>query len=197
MIKNTKTAATAQAEPMVARIEALFDEGHLDTSEGVYRSVSGFDKSWDKINYYAWWDTDYSPSNFVLRLDASWDSASDTANWFSSGCGIVFREDDGENYYFASLRLDGNAKLRRKVNGVITDLGRSYYGPLDVPEGGAEILLIANHEWIKIFVNGTLVHQRQDTALQDGDLAFSVVSGTNHSWGTRCTMKNIDLWELP
>jgi len=196
-IEMTKAAGTASAEPMALRVQSLFEEGYIDTTEGKYYALPDFDRSWAQINWYRYWRTERKPSNFVLRTDASWDSASDIANWFNSGCGLVFREDNGENYYYASLRLDGSVRFRRKVNDIVTDIGTAYYGPLGVPEGGAEILLIANHDWIKFFVNGELVHQRQDSALEGGYLAMTLSSGTNSGYGTRCMMKNIDLWELP
>jgi len=33
-------------------------------------------------------------------------------------------------------------------------------------------------------------------ALDSGDLAFILMSGTNKDYGTRCQMKNTDLWDL-
>ena len=182
---------------MATRIQELYDQGYLDTVDGTYHALPNFDESWAQIDWYQWWRTGYSPSNFVIRVDASWQSASDKANWWYSGCGFVFREDHGESYYYAFLSLDGYVSMMRLVDGNYANLGRSYYGPVDVPEGSAELVLVANGDWLLFFVNQELVHRRQDSRLTSGDLAMTLSSGTNEGFGTRCQMENVDLWVLP
>lgn len=193
---KSQASATAQAEPMLARVQELFDDGYLDTNEGTYQVLEDFDESWAQIDWYQWWRTGYDPANFVIRVDAFWQSASDKANWWNSGCGFVFREFGG-SYYFAELSLDGYVYLYRKINQNYSRLGRSYYGSLDVPEGSAELMLVANGDWLLIFVNGELVHRRQDSRLDKGMLSMTLSSGTNKGYGTRCKMENVDLWVLP
>jgi len=191
-----KVESTAQAQPMLDLIQELYSNGYLTTTAGTYYSLEDFDESWAQINWYMWWHTDFSPTNFVIRAQAYWDSASDKANWWNSGCGFVFRESGKDNHYAVQLGLDGWVYLWRIVRGVWAPLGESYYGKVDVPSGEAEIMLVMEGEMITFFVNGEKVHSRRDSALASGKLALTLLSGINTDFGTRCQMSNIELWEL-
>ncbi len=57
-------------------------------------------------------------------------------------------------------------------------------------------MLVEEGGHIIYFVNGDKVLDRQDNQLTEGDLALTLVSGTNLDFGTRCTMTNIELWEF-
>ena len=195
-VVQTITAATAQAQPMYDLIQQLYGDGYLSRTNGTYFNLPDFDKSWAQIGWYQWYYTDHSPKSFVIRADASWDSASSTANWWTSGCGFVFREDGVENYYLAYLGLDGRVYFRRTVNGRQASLGNVYYGRVGTPDGQAQIMLVVEDANITFFVNGDKVHARQDQGLTSGNLALTLLSGINTDFGTRCKMVNIGLWEL-
>jgi len=188
--------ATSQAQPMADFVLDLYGQGYVTRSEGEYFSLPPFDETWAQIDWYQWTYTDYSPTDFIIRGHASWDSASDTANWFSSGCGFVFREKDEDNHYFAFLGLDGSAYMWRFVHGVFARLGSSYYGGLEVPAGEADIVLSVDGADFTFFVNGVAVHSRHDGALASGNLALTLSSGTNKGYGTRCRMTELELWVL-
>jgi hypothetical protein len=193
---QTVTAATAQAQPMVDLVQQLYADGHLSRTDGTYFTLPDFDASWAQIGRYIWIPTGFSPTDFVIKADASWDSASDTANWWTSGCGFVFREDGVENHYLAYLGLNGRVYFFRNVNNVYATLGSSYYGKLDTHEGYAQIMLVVEGINITFFVDGEKVHTRQDQGLASGNLALTLLSGINTGFGTRCKMVNIELWEL-
>ncbi len=195
-IAAAKAESTVQAEGMQIRIQDLHDRGYLESTSGSYFLLDDFDESWAQINWYQWWETGHSPSDFVVRADAEWDSASDRANWWTSGCGFVFREDGVPNHYLTYLGLDGYVYFARSVNGISANLGSSYYGNVGTPSGGAEIMLVAEGSTISFFVNGERVHSRQDQGLSSGSLALTLLSGINTDFGTRCQMSNIELWEL-
>lgn len=199
--RDTATAAariesTAQAQSMLDLIQELYSNGYLSTTAGTYYALEDFDESWAQINWYMWFYTGYSPTDFVIRADAAWDSASTSANWWASGCGFVFREDGVPNHYLAYLGLDGYVYFARTVRDKYASLGYSYYGRLDTPKGQAQIMLVVEGTYITFFVNGERVHARQDQGLKSGNLALTLLSGINKDFGTRCQMTNIELWEL-
>jgi hypothetical protein len=132
----------------------------------------------------------------VIRADAEWDSASDKADWWNSGCGFIFREQDVDNHYLAYLGLDGRVYFTRFVRGRWSALGSRYYEKVGIPDGSADIELVVEGDKFTFFVNGEQVHTRQDTSLPSGNLAFTLLSGTNKGYGTKCKMSNIDLWVL-
>lgn len=191
---EARASATAQAEPIRAIVEDLNDRGYLDSTSGAHIRLTEFHESWAQLDWYRLYPTGLDPDDFVLRADVSWRSASTTANWWTSGCGFVFREKGIENHYLAYLGLDGYVNMVRQVNNIPASLGRSYYGPVDTPAGEAEIMLVVSGDTFTFFVNGEDVHRRTDGALGSGNLSFTLVSGTNKDYGTRCDMENVDLW---
>jgi hypothetical protein len=195
-IEEAKLAATAEAKQFFTRVRELYEQGYLSRTDGTYFTIPDFDENWAQINWYQWYYTGYSPADFIIRADAAWESASDKANWWNSGCGFVFRVSPDGDHYMAYLALDGDVRFQRLVNEVSAYLGDSYYGKLNIPAGEAEIMLVVEGDIITFFVNGEKVHTRRDTALPSGDLALTLVSGTNLDFGTRCQMTDIELWEL-
>jgi hypothetical protein len=192
----TVASATAQSQSMFDRVQELYDQGYLGDTGGTYHRVPDFDESWAQLNWYQWWPTGFQPTNFVLRTDVTWESASETADWWNSGCGFVFRIEDENNHYFAYLALDGRFYFVRRVNDRPGILASPYVARPDLPIGKATIEMIAEGSWFTFFVDGAKVHSRQDTALPEGELALTLVSGTNKDFGTRCQMRNVELWEL-
>lgn len=188
--------ATAQAAAMYETVQELKSAGHLSKTSGTYYALSDFDQSWAQINWYQWWQTGFAPTDFVIRADVSWDTASMTANWDRSGCGFVFREDGVADHYLAFLALDGYVNFARMVNNNGTFLGRSYYGSVGKPSGSANIMLVVEGSTFTFFVNGEKVHRRSDQGLASGNLALTLLSGINTDFGTRCAMTNVGLWVL-
>jgi hypothetical protein len=196
--RKTATAeSTSQAQPMADLVEELYESGYLSATDGVYYTLADFDERWAQLGWYQYWRTGHSPTDFVLRADAQWDSASDTANWQDSGCGFVFRGDSKEeNHYRVYLGLDGYVYMSGYYNDIYRQLGRSYYGKVDVPSGKANIMLVVEGSQFTFFVNDQRVHSQYDTAIKSGRLSLTLVSGTNKDFGTRCKMTNIELWKF-
>ena len=194
--------ATSTAQPLGAAVERLVSEGYLSQGQGRYESLLDFYREWAQINWYQWYDTGKAPTDFVVQAHVAWESASDTANWFNSGCGFVFREaprdadNQALNHYLAYLGLDGVAYLVRQRNSEYLELGHAKYGRVDVPAGEATIMLAVEGESISFFVNDEHVITRQDGALASGGLSYTLLSGTNRDFGTRCEMTEVGLWWL-
>jgi hypothetical protein len=165
-----------------------------------YSTVGDFDETWAQIGYYQYWSIDNAPLNFVIRTDSTWSSASETANWDQSGCGFVYHAKDERNHAVAYLGLDGNVYVGHVVDGTSKLVGSAYYDKVDVPEGGAELMLMVNGDKIYFFVDGVQVFSGTDLLLTSkldiAQLALTLVSGTNKDYGTRCQMVNTDLWDL-
>lgn len=190
-------AATAAAvNAMHSVVESIHEDGYLDQTSGTYYRLPDFSESWAQINWYQWWNTGHEPEDFVIRVDATWESASDSANFFTSGCGFVFRENGSENHYLVYLGMDGNAYFNRVYKGNWKNIGYTYYQYLDIPKDSGELMLAVEGSRITFYVNGELVESWRDEALTEGKLALTLLSGINTGYGTRCTMENVDLWVL-
>ena len=194
----TNTAeAEMEVEPQVGafseKLQVAYDDGVLPTMDGTYHRLEDFDESIAKINRFYWWDTGYAPENFVIRVDAYWDTASEQTNWDRSGCGFVFGLEDEQNYNRTWLGLDGFVNLKRLVKDDWQWIAKRPNGKLSIPEGEAEIMMVVFDNRITIYVNGEKELSEYDPFYTAGKLALSVHSGTNKGFGTQCKMSNIDL----
>ena len=108
---------TEMDEIMNADLQFLIDQGVISSMQDEYIPFEDINREFAQINYFSWWNTEYAPTNFVMRSDVTWDSASDTANWPFSGCGWVFGEKDSDNFHMAFLSLDGYGLLKKWVDG--------------------------------------------------------------------------------
>jgi len=182
-----------QEDTFTEKFQVAYDDGVLPTMDGTYHRLEDFDESMAKINWLWWWYTDYEPENFVVRVDAYWDTASEQTNWDRSGCAFVFGLKDEQNYNHTWLGLDGFVNLKRKVKDDWKWIAKRPNGKLSIPEGEAEIMMVVFDKRITIYVNGENELSEYDPLYTPGKLAFSVYSGTNTGFGTRCKMSNIDL----
>jgi hypothetical protein len=185
------SAATQQAQAFQGVLQQLTDEGIINSQEGDYYPLDDFDESWAQIGYYQWWKTGYEAENFVLSADVAWESASDKANWPEAGCGIVFSEDSESNHHLAYLSLDGYGRLIQVNKGQWKNLASQRYGNLSIPNGEAKIMLVVNDKVVNFYVNGKRVANAYDGSLDKGNIALTLLSGTNKDFGTRCKMSNI------
>jgi hypothetical protein len=204
-LAGTQRAATAAAE-VVAQTEvasSMYDAivelaayDYISTDAGEYYQLEDFSESWAQLGWYIWWPTYTYPTDFVVRADFEWDSASETSDWFASGCGFLFRVTDDDDHYLVLLALDGNVVFARNYRDDFKILGRSWYGNLDTPSGGAQVMLIVEDDSFTFFVNDERVRTQVDATLKAGDLALTLVSGTNAGFGTSCKIQNLELWIL-
>lgn len=197
-LESTRVEATSQARSLANRVAELVEAGFLTRADGRYAQADDFSESWAQINWYQWWWTGYAPSDFVVRAHFHWNSASNNANWFNSGCGFVFREQAEAPYdhYLAYLGLDGQVYIERARNGALTLLGSSRYGRLDLPEGEANFLLAVDGNRFTVYVNDERVLTVLDGGRSEGYLNYTLVSGTNRDYGTLCDITDVELWEL-
>ena len=194
--------ATSTAQPLADTVQRLVSEGYLSQGGGYYEPLLDFFREWAQINWYQWYATGKAPTDFVVRAEVVWQSASDKANWFNSGCGFVFREtpragaDDLINHYLAYLGLDGVVYMSRQLDSQFTALGEARYGRVTLPDGQANIMLAVEGSTFHFFVNDEHVLTREDGFLTSGALSYTLLSGTNRDFGTRCEMTSVGLWWL-
>jgi hypothetical protein len=199
---NTSTplpnmTATQMYSDFSDTLQELYDAKYITTKEGTYSHLPDFEKSFAKINYYQWYDSKESPTNFVLRSDISWDSASAAAD--NSGCGFVFHvAEDNENLYFFYVSLKGIVRLNGLINDKFTRFGLGTYGSAQ-QKGQVNLTLIVEGTTYRVLINDKLIKTYEGFAgnLLHGYLAYTVLSGTNKSFGTRCNFTNTILWTLP
>ena len=189
--------ATAQVKPIYDYLQKLQESGEVTDISGSYLRLPDYERTMSRIGYFGEEEPiGFTLENFAIRADASWDSASDMANWNQSGCTFLIGVDEQERYDMVFLSLDGFAKLYLPV--LNTDRwqekARERYGKLSIPKGGAEVMIGVINKRIIFYVNGVEVLSEYDGNLRPGDVYFAIISGTNKDYGIRCKMENIDLW---
>ncbi len=200
-IAETKQAGdavlTQQANAFYADIERLYNEKVINTTEGEYYTLPDFNEEWAQLGWYQWYETGYSPANFVLKADMEYETASTITDWPAAGCGFVFRLQDSDNNYAIFYTLDGYVYMWAYQDGKYVEKGRGYYGKPTIPAGNAEIMLVTEGDMTYFYVNGTQVFKKKDSAFLNGELFYSVQSGTNKDFGQMCNFTNVELWQLP
>jgi hypothetical protein len=185
-----------QAGEMQAVIQKLYDEGVISKTSGEYHALSDFNESIAQIDYLFTYPRDYEAENFVISSKVEWDSASDTANWPTSGCGFYYANENPDEFTLGatSLRLDGYGVIQQWVKGDGKILAKKNAGNIDVPKGDAELMLVVYDKRVTLYVNGSRIVSAYDGLVKLGTLGFTISSGTNAGFGTRCQMTNVNLW---
>ena len=171
-------------------VAELMSKGIIPDSGGDFRYHADYRNEWAQINWYQWESFDQA-KNLVISADISWNSASGTPNFADSGCGFVLRCTDTNNNLYAAMNMDGNVHFGGIKKG--TWLGESAfaYGTHST-KGSAQLTVVLNGGTMMAYVDGALVGQQKNLAITDyGNLAFSLWSGTNKDYGTRCTFENV------
>jgi hypothetical protein len=183
-------AATQQYESFFPLIKTYFDAGYLHTENGVYRKLKDFDDQWAEVNNLKWWAFDFNVASFALKARFKWESAVQDANF--SGCGIVFGGQD--NSYYAVFLDTKRVYLHIPDETQLRELGR-----VDFPNPAeADFTLIVNDATDKLFVlvNDELIGEGALDANRsmEGFFGYTILSGTDKDFGTRCEATSVSLW---
>lgn len=164
--------------------------GSIPNVNGSFGFHEEYENEWAQINWYQWSSFD-TAQNFVISADLTWKSASSTPNYEHSGCGFVFRAQDTDNNLYAAVNMDGRVHFGGYYYGRQLSYGGQKYGPVST-KGSAQMVLVVNGDTATVYVDGSRIAQQKSIALTgSGSLAFSVWSGTNKDYGTRCTFQNV------
>ncbi len=190
-------AATQRTEELNAEVQTYFDKGYLSTTEGQFRELDDYSDDWAQLGWYQWYPLQDSASNFFLSGHFEWYSASKTSD--TSGCGFIFGLQPNKDHY--AVFLD-----RAKVLFLTTDskLGYSKYVGTTRGTGRvkfqypaeADFTLIVKDAYAYVLVNGEVVgeYTLSQSRPSRGNLALTILSGTNKDYGTHCEMTNLHLW---
>jgi hypothetical protein len=110
--------------------------------------------------------------------------------------GLLFRVQDGANYYQLEVDCAGHFRLAKVVDGELTPL-RDWAASLAirVGEGAANDLAVrAQGPALEAFINGTSVLQTSDPAFAEG--AFGLIVGSGPSFGFTAVFDDFQVWEL-
>ncbi len=188
--QETTSYSYSAEEEFRATVEDLKAKGVVPQSSGTFHFHEDYETEWAQINWYQW-DTFVKTTNLVVSADITWKSAINTPNYDSSGCGFVFRSQDTSNNLYAAMNMDGLIHFGGIRNGSWLNYSNYKYGPI-ATKGTAQMVLVVNGDTATVYVDGSRIGEQRSLAILDeGGLAFTVWSGTNKDFGTRCTFRNV------
>lgn len=188
-------AATQKYEEFDKEVQSYYDAGYLKTNEGTLKELEEFSYSWAQLGYYDKISTGIEATDFFISSHFKWESA--YANADTSGCGYVFSlQPDGDHY---AVFLDRSKVIfaitsdrHGRIAGPTRGTGRVKFGnPAE-----ADFTVIVKGAYAYVLVDGQVVGEytlAQSRALT-GEIALSILSGTNKDYGTRCEMTNLHVW---
>ncbi len=189
-------AATQKVEEFQALLEKFKTKGYIGTSDGESRQLENFMGEYALINnYYKWWEpVEGQFENFVFSAHLKWQSYSSTPD--SSGCGIGFGIQANGDHYAAFLDRENIVFLRARGSRIyrMGAAGGDRFPIIALP-AKADLVVAVWDQNVTISVNGVIVtYILSSDQNAQGKFAFSVLSGGNSGYGTRCEMTDIVLW---
>jgi hypothetical protein len=195
--RTPNLAATQIYEEFNKEAQEYFELGYLPSADGDFVQFDDFQYEWAQLGWYRPFLLNKNVSDFYLNAHFAWESAYRNAD--ESGCGFAFAINDGGHY---SVFLD-----RAKIIFLDADASYGSYaltvgrtrGPgrvkFDVP-AEADFTLIVKDAYVYILVDGEVVGEYSLSQSRDlrGDVALTVLSGTNKDYGTRCEMTGIHMF---
>ncbi len=187
--------ATQQYDNILTLVNNLAKSGYLTSTKGDFRILEDYSKEWAQLGWYEWVDTDQPVTDFVLQADLSWESANQHPN--PSGCGIIFHLQPDDSHYLVYVATDGFVYFQSLVAGKGNFIGKKNYGVAGY-KGTANLILIVTGAQFRVLIDGKSigVFRGYSSSMLDGDLGYTIVSGTNTDYGTRCDMTNVNLWKI-
>ena len=191
--------ATQQAEDLQTTLRELQDQGILDSTEGIIKSLPDFKMELAKRGFWGdLFDTGETlPDTFLLRAHMKWESSTESESL--SGCGIAFGVQDNDDNYL--VFLDKGRILFTLKRGIRSYLVGRTSGPAGPAAGTPtehDFALMVKGQAAYVSVDGVITsYTLSADQVSSGKLAFTVLSGSNADYGTRCEMSNILLWTKP
>ncbi len=193
-----KATAQAEADAFFSVVKGFYDEGKIGTVEGDYFKLDDYARSEAKLNYFSPDPLGYEAENFVWSADLTWLSASENANWFASGCGVLYgMQSDGFGQAILTyLGLDGLAHTLMGYKQGWPQVAVKRWGKPDLPKGEASMTVVLWDKRATVYVDDKLTSEYYAPLFKPGDIGLTVVSGTNKDFGTLCEFTNMNLFIL-
>jgi hypothetical protein len=194
-------AATKEAADLQARIQNYVQNGYLPSDKGDFYKLQDTTFEWAQKDWLNFEDAGYGYKikNFAVWADINVSSASAVNYPEYSGCGFAFRynEDKGDMYTVIVSKdrvlVTSCPKGSCYVVGKAQGTGRlGYKGDFK-----AAVELIVNETAAYVLADGQFIGEytlSSEHTTDPGYFYYSIWSGTNKDYGTRCDYSNVRLW---
>jgi hypothetical protein len=196
-------AATQEAEADQARLSKYLESGYISSTAGTILPLSDNSSELAQMNYLDYFETGYPDQvrDFAAWVNVQLSSAGPVAYPEYSGCGFGFRIKENWDAYTAMVTND-SVLVTWCLEAFGNRCGRvgktSGKGTVKLPSPAEfQLEFIVQDGIAHALVDGQLIGKYtlfKDRLVEPGYFMYSIVSGTNKGYGTRCTMTNGKIW---
>jgi len=193
-------AATQQASGLQTRIKKYVSDGYLTSDQGNFSPLTDATFELAKINYLSVKDAGYEEKagDFAAWSHVKLTSAASVNYPEYSGCGFIFRLNDNGDSYRAMITKD-RVLIVSCRNKLCSEVGKAKgSGRLSYDNDfEADVELVVNDTNAHVSVDGQSIGDyllSGDFLTDPGYFGYSVISGTNKDYGTRCEFSNGGMW---
>jgi hypothetical protein len=190
---------TQQAASNQATVQKYVAAGYLTSTNGTFTPLTASTFNMAQKNYLYLSDAGINDliGEFAAWADLQWESASKVSSPEYSGCGFAFRyQNNGDGY---TAMLTENSVLLtscQAAKGHFCDrIGKTKgSGTVAISEPyQAHFELIVSKGFAYVLINGEFIGSYAllpDKIVAPGYFLYTLISGTNKDYGTRCTISN-------
>lgn len=191
-------AATQQMEARQTSLQKYVDAGYIDSTAGKFEELNDFHEEWAQLHWYQWWPIHSAGRQYgdvVFQGHFKWATAMSTSDL--SGCGIVFGVQPNSDHYAVFIDKARIAFMMNRGNKVYQVGKTSGSGRLSIQDPTeADVAVIIKGGTSYVLVNGDVTRYTLSAdQSSSGEFAYSLLSGTNKDFGTRCDITDAYIWE--
>ncbi len=196
-------AATQQMEDAHTRVQSYVDAGYLENSSGKLIELDDYQGELAQIGSldFAFAGYDGQIKDFAVWAKLKWENAGAIITPYHSGCGFSFRfNGDTFDGYTAMLTTERvlltycNSSINRcgeigKTKGTgVLKMGNPAEATMEMVVRDSQAFVLVDGEFIGEYTLFT------DKLMDPGFLIYSIISGTNRDYGTRCEITDTNVW---
>lgn len=199
--KTPNLKLTESYDDLFTWVQKFKDDGIIPETFGKYVAFDPYDMDVAQMGWlqYVYFDT-VRVKNFVYSGHIRWSTSIDTNK--TSGCGIIFALElkEKQNNYFGVILDKSRVYFSAIDSGYYYDLGKTKgTGKLDFGNPAeADLTFLAYEHKAYVYVNDDFIGEYTLPPKKElrGYFGYGIISGTNHDYGTKCSITNSRLWDL-
>lgn len=162
-----------------------------DETSSIFYQRGAYHISVAVTNTVSWGTADLDVSDFLVEVDAK-----HVAGPLDNEMGVIFRQQDNDNFYVFMISSDGYYRLEKLVDGEWEQIIKwTESSAVNTGEGSLNRFgVLAQGTKFRLFVNDVLIDEAEDDTFDSGNIGLAV--GSFGEAGIEIAFDNIDLWEL-
>jgi len=190
-------AATKRYDEFYTLLEQLNNDGYISSAEGTTTELGPFNEEMAQIGWLRYWvikNLNQTNSDFVFKAKFNWISALSDPE--ASGCGFVFGIQENGDYYALYLTND-NIRFYMHRGSNLYSVGKTSGSGVynfDNPAEAEFVIAVSDQKAYVLVDDVPTLYTLSVDQTTNGYVGYSLLSGTNRDYGTRCEITEPLLW---